>query len=642
MNSNRLALSICSLLCLAATAVQAEGPVAKQLSGAPEEFAAMRVPDPVDSAIYSKSALIPIQMDVDASGQARWRGELPVENGRTRFAVFSGGANWQVNLLTPDSKRQQTLALTETARAASFGIEEARVPGNYYVLENIQSGNYSIDLAGDSFARRGYLLIEGDPATQLVSFPTHRRLWVGERITINATLSSSSQPNSVLLGRGAIQSAELRVTSPDGRIDTRPMFDDGQHDDGAAADGVFAGDFRASSSGDYLAQTVVHATDGRGQRIVRTAEHVVPIVQNTLSLDGAASVNGKALGGTRLSLDVKVDGAAGDHYRAYAEVWGTGKNGAAIPVAWVAGMVSPNSGTIGMGLDERWIARSGAGAPFELRNLRIEDPDNFITLASADRLGLNLSAARLHNVASESIAIDDDMRMGPHPAAALVSKGVGTHVLLVHGYCSGGVWPAAQFGNSASFLDTNQNRSHDQFARLLQSFGNTWNSYGTVAHSQGGAAALHLYTYYWSGLDNATGSRLMQSVGTPYKGTNLAGILAALGSWFGVGCGTNNDLSYSGASAWLAGIPTWARAKVNYYTTSFKSTNWWTNDYCNFATDLVLSDPEDGTTEQVNGQLTGATNRGHTTGQCHTSGMRDPAQYLDSSRNATMNANAAH
>ena len=58
-------------------------------------------------------------------------------------------------------------------------------------------------------------------------------------------------------------------------------------------------------------------------------------------------------------------------------------------------------------------------------------------------------------------------------------------------------------------------------------------------------------------------------------------------------------------------------------------------------TDLVLSDPEDGTTEKAYGQLPGAINRGHVSGQCHTAGMRDPAQYRDSSRNATMNANAA-
>jgi hypothetical protein len=232
------------------------------------------------------------------------------------------------------------------------------------------------------------------------------------------------------------------------------------------------------------------------------------------------------------------------------------------------------------------------------------------------------------------------MRMGERPAQANVAKGTGSRLLLVHGYCSGDVWPASNFTNASKFLDLNANRSHDDFARRIQTFGNTWASYGIVAHSQGGAAALHLYNYYWSGLDYATGSRLIQSVGTPYQGTNLAGILASLGSWFGVGCGTNSNLSYSGASSWLAGIPTASRAKVNYYTTSFTDRSW-VYDYCHAATDLVLSDPDDGTTEKAYGQLSGAVNRGHATGQCHTTGMRDPAQYQNSSRNSTMNTNAA-
>lgn len=90
------------------------------------------------------------------------------------------------------------------------------------------------------------------------------------------------------------------------------------------------------------------------------------------------------------------------------------------------------------------------------------------------------------------------------------AKGVGKRLLLVHGYCSGGVWPASQFSSASTFLDVNQNRSHDVFAQKIKAFGNTWNSYGVVAHSQGGAASLHLYTYYWSGLDNATGSRLIR------------------------------------------------------------------------------------------------------------------------------------
>jgi len=203
------------------------------------------------------------------------------------------------------------------------------------------------------------------------------------------------------------------------------------------------------------------------------------------------------------------------------------------------------------------------------------------------------------------------------------------------------VWPASQFSNASVFSDPNQNRTNDQFAQLILGFGSPWHDYGIVAHSQGGLASLHLYTYYWSGLDFVTsGTRLIQSVGSPYQGTNIAGILATMGSWFGVGCGSNSDLTYSGASAWLAGIPTAERAKVNYYTTSFTDHAWqW--DYCNAATDIVLTDPEDGVTEKANDQLPGGVNRGHVTGECHTTGMRDPAQYLDSSRNATMNANAA-
>jgi len=63
--------------------------------------------------------------------------------------------------------------------------------------------------------------------------------------------------------------------------------------------------------------------------------------------------------------------------------------------------------------------------------------------------------------------------------------------------------------------------------------------------------------YYWSCLDGANtgGSRLIQSVGTPYQGTPLAGNLAALGDAFGVGCGTVADLTTSGAPSWLNGIP---------------------------------------------------------------------------------------
>jgi hypothetical protein len=375
---------------------------------------------------------------------------------------------------------------------------------------------------------------------------------------------------------------------------------------------------------------------------VRTSEHVVPVVASDISFQSMPAETGID-DNDRLVFSLPVDrlSKAERHYRGYAEVWGKGANGADVPVAWIGGMVTPEAGKLKLSLDPRWIALAKAQGPFELRNVRLDDPDVYVTLAKADRVGVAVPAMKAMQLSAKDIQVDEAMTMGPRPDAAKIAKGTGSRLLLVHGYCSGGVWPTSNFTNASTFLDANQSRSNDAFARLILSFGSTWNSYGIVAHSQGGMASLHLYNYYWSGLDNATGNRLIQSVGTPYQGTNLAGILATLGSWFGVGCGSQNDLTYSGAASWLSGISTASRAKVNYYTTSFKLTNWWTNDYCNFATDLVLSDPEDGTTEQAYGQLPSGVNRGHTTGQCHTSGMRDPAQYQDANRNAILNANAA-
>jgi hypothetical protein len=643
MTIDRKTVSILAGLLLAAPFAHAqETVVPKQLAGPPSDFATMREPAPADSAIVSKSALVPVALRAGKAGTSNWQGRIPVESGRARFLLLNGGdRSWRVSLASPDGRRIDAAGLAKSARSTTFGLEKASHAADLYALDGLEPGVWNLSIEAPAAATRdGWLLIEGDEATELTSWSAHARQRVGEMQGVVAMLARSDA-DGVALGAsaGRITAASLRVTAPDGTSTTHAMFDDGAHGDGAAGDGQFGGQFPAAKAGQYVAQVVAEGVDATGQAILRTSEHLVPVVEASLRIVGA-DASGKALGDGRIAIEIDVQAAkAAQHYRAWAEVWGTGPGGDAVPVAWVGGMVEPKAGRVALGFDERWVVRAGAAAPFTLRNLRLEHPDHSVTVASADALALGLPAVQTKARATD-IVVDERMTMGPRPAG-LSAKGVGSRLLLVHGYCSGGVWPAAQFSSASTFLDANQNRSHDQFARLILSFGNTWNSYGIVAHSQGGAAALHLYNYYWSGLDNAVGARLIQSVGTPYRGTNLAGILATLGSWFGVGCGTNSDLSYSGASSWLAGIPTSSRAKVHYYTTAFRSTNWWTNDYCNFATDLVLSDPEDGTTEQANGQLSGGNNRGHVTGQCHTTGMRDPAQYLDSSRNATMNANAA-
>ena len=257
---------------------------------------------------------------------------------------------------------------------------------------------------------------------------------------------------------------------------------------------------------------------------------------------------------------------------------------------------------------------------------------------------------------SEEVGVSDEMRAGKKPKGASSNDNTNglrrnlpktTHKkILVHGYCSNASpFDSDDFTNFVEFShpDAPNSWTNDVFARHIADFADAQglDGCGCIGHSQAGNACTHLYTYYFSCLDEANqgGSKLIQSVGTPYQGTALAGNLAALGDVFGVGCGSNTDLSYSGATAWLSNIPSWARSQVTYYTTSF-ATAWWRWDYCHLATDLLLSGDEDGTTERTMGQLPGAINGGHKKGYCHISGMRDPSQTLDHSRNAQLNSQA--
>ena len=65
--------------------------------------------------------------------------------------------------------------------------------------------------------------------------------------------------------------------------------------------------------------------------------------------------------------------------------------------------------------------------------------------------------------------------------------------------------------------------------------------------------------------------RVIQSIGSPYLGCPLAGILALIGEAFGILCGNNDDLTYDGAERWASKIPMEKSAEVYYYTTQVES-----------------------------------------------------------------------
>lgn len=211
-------------------------------------------------------------------------------------------------------------------------------------------------------------------------------------------------------------------------------------------------------------------------------------------------------------------------------------------------------------------------------------------------------------------------------------------ILLVHGYCSGTLWPQGHFddGPTVEFSDVNQNRSHNIFAQLIDQQGDAAVSgaYTIVAHSQGGAAALELYTHYWSGLDNSLAPRRIQTLGTPYWGTPLAGLLAWIGQLFDASCGANWNLTNFGSALWQATIPPSPRNQVHFATTAHG--NWWIFESICHASSFILAGIDDGVVSVASGQLPGGNNRGMKRDWCHSASMVYGEQYMDYGRNSEM------
>ncbi len=638
----------------------------KQLAGPPEEFSLMKAPNPELNALQSKTAMLDVNLKADGMGGWQWQTDLAIDTQDFQLLVFATeGNDWTLTLQDPVTLQNKSLTATHfksidslksTSGKVQFGMDGNKYPATRYTFDNAQSGQWRLKIkTKNANALKGFIMIGGSKNYLLKSYKSSGKQVLGGQIHFVSQAVLPNREENFFNRINLIDTATMKVTSPDGLMRQYAMFDDGLHGDRQANDGIFGGDFFASDLGNYQVQIIAKGENPQGAPFLRTTEHLVPIVEQSIQLE-QQSARATLISNNRLSIKIPVKNLSvvkNNHYRIIGEVWGqTGiktKFGLrqSRPVSWISTISGIENNQLNIQLDNRWIARSKTKAPFYIRNLRVEEVDNFIPLISVKKLPISLSATAKKSVdefsllnAKKSQSITEQMRMGPRPTEMTLAQ-ASSGLLLVHGYCSSDVWGpvSSQFSNAFIFKDLNANRSNDAFARKISAFGANMNSYGIVAHSQGGNAALHLYTYYWSGLDRASGNRMIQSVGSPYQGTPLAGNLAALGNVFGVGCGTNSNLTTSGASSWLAGIPSWARSKVYYSTTSF-STKWWRYDYCSIATDLFLSDPEDGVVEKSRGQLSGANNMGHKKGWCHTSSMRDTAQTKDSSRNADMNANA--
>jgi hypothetical protein len=593
----------------------------------------VRLPEPAALAASSTCSLDRLVFERTRDGWAATV-ELDVER--------EGG--WSLALLVPGVLDGRVLAAPAGAPLrpidASFAVQRRvtlagdELPGwivDRRDLRGAPTGAWSVRIEVDHASQvvDGWILATASSDVSAEAFFSNHLRVRGEPLAVLAR----AHGRDVLATTGAELELEL-----DGLREFVPMLDDGLHEDGSANDGLFGAVLPATALGKFTARAHVRGLTRSGSAFRRSVALASELHEAPLALDGRAELNVSSTGLLRLAIGAQpLDAPRRVH--ASAELWGA-RDGVATPVVWLSRMLLPASSANGLSLefelDPRWLDLAEVQAPFELRQVRVQDPDTEGVLAFLAEIPLESAtlAARAPlpvSLGVNSLLASNGIPVGLHQPAP-TARPIQPALLLVHGYCSSGaIWPAAHFSApKLNFLDPNANRSHDQFAQLLIAQANAaqLSSFGIVAHSQGGAAALHLLTYYTSGLDYATGQRLIQSVATPYLGTPLA----SLGFF---ACGVNSNMTPSGAPTWLAGIPSWARAKVHYWTTSNSGSA------CNGLTDFFLSNPEDGTVERTRGQLSGGNSMGHVTGWCHTTGMSNPANYTDATRNAAMNAAAA-
>ena len=351
---------------------------------------------------------------------------------------------------------------------------------------------------------------------------------IGQPVTIEATLQDTSGAN---LNPLKILSAVMKIIQGDGTVITEVM--------NILINNTIIGkyvpfsDKQKAELVDLLDQNVqlmakfVTAFGDDPPEQFRTATHIVYSVVESIFQLSKPSIAGPYIHPVTNSQMVKftvpvqlLKSHQGCHYRYYTEVWGTHVNGTERAVCWLSGLTDiqlDNStseddkyidGHFDIEMDTNWMIATETLFPVHLRSFSIEETRGFVEQVQHDRMEIDHDPELLMwapNKQPEDVKMTREMMEGYNPYNS--EQATNSKLLLVHGYCaSSDAFPTDEFTDYAVFKDYEQSRSIDEFAQLIDQYARSQDidAYSIVAHSQGGMAALHLLTYYHSGLDLTT------------------------------------------------------------------------------------------------------------------------------------------
>ena len=208
---------------------------------------------------------------------------------RANFSLSWGGSTIEMVLIDPNGGE-----ITSTA-AASLGISyQAAQTYAIYTVDNPKQGEWKMRLKGADIPPEGEaysIVVTGtsDYVTNFLAFEPSYTIGDTVRIGLRIEEKTGDTAQPII---GATTSAT--VLRPDGRIEMIDLFDDGSHDDNAAGDGVYAGNYaNLDKLGTYLIRVFVQNGFSREiqQQIVVGALDNVYIDGSTLIPGAGTTVN---------------------------------------------------------------------------------------------------------------------------------------------------------------------------------------------------------------------------------------------------------------------------------------------------------------------------------------------------------------
>ena len=657
----------------------------KRLAGPPEEFETKRIPNPSNFPVIESAGVDTITLTSNKRTNGIYYAStiFYVDTDNFEFALVSEiYQNLKLILLDPNMNE---VPYNISIQPIVFGPGVA-MPSLFISINNTLLGNYTLlieayNVTGDNLDIM--LAWENNPKLQMKSYLQSFIITINSNVTIYAELISV-QGNKRQIFDVSIKDAVIEVLDPTGDQFDIPMNDNGLNGDSVAGDNIWTGQLKVDESGNYIFSpsflgTYLSSTYNGVKQVSqlyfqRTVGHLITVSNANLVIHEKVKVIKLSPDVLGIIMYIKNNNGMNNQYRAYTELYGYDNCGDLIPVAWLGGIYDllplkcsnrtnckfpvVYEGKMTLELDKNWTKRVNICDGVFLKNTYLADINTsypVVTYKSKNDTFIKFDDDIINELCSQewNIRVSQVMREGKNPYVKDKSQVKKTGLVMLPGYCASvNPWLAssAQFTDAYYFPDTYINLPNIEYANQVLNWVNQLklDSFGIIAHSQGGLVALTIMNYYFTPLNEAKNFNdskptvYIQSIGSPYQGTPLADNAASIEYFFGAGCGANSDLSITGTANWITGISQFAIQRVFYYTTTgspdpeFK---------CNFVTDLFLEDFNDGITELSHALLpdfnVGKRYMGNSYRECHTTDMNYPAQYLNTNRNSIMNASAA-